>query len=95
MESTPGEGGQFAYAFSNPPYKLLARPTEVQDLFDEITRFIVPADQHTTILDWTSTRLPDSSGYFASGMEWWGAFLFTNHRPATGRLTAIAASTSD
>jgi hypothetical protein len=90
----PGEGGQIAYAFSNPPYSLRARPTEVQQLFDDITAFIVPADQQTVILDWTSTRLPEVSDYFAAGMDWWGAFLFTIHVPATGRLTAIAASTS-
>jgi hypothetical protein len=90
-----GEGGQFAYAFSNPPYGLRARPTEVQELFDDITAFVVPADQQSTILDWTSTRLPEVSDFFASGMDWWGAFLFTIHVPATGRLTAIAASTSD
>lgn len=91
----PSGGGQFAYAFSNPPYSLRARPTEVQELFDDITAFIVPADQPSTILDWTSGRLPEVSDYFALGMQWWGAFLFTIHVPAIGRLTAIAASTSD
>ncbi len=90
-----GEGGQFAYAFSNPPYSLRARPTEVQELFDEITAFVMPSDQQSTILDWTSPRLPELSDYFAAGMEWWGTFLFTIHVPDTGRLTAIAASTSD
>ena len=90
-----GEGGQFAYAFSNPPYSLRARPTEVQELFDDITALIVPADQQNTILDWTSARLSEVSDYFVPGMDWWGAFLFTIHVPAIGRLTAIAASTSD
>lgn len=90
-----GEGGQFAYAFSNPPYPLRARPSEVQELFDDITAFIIPSDQQATILDWTSPRLPEASDYFVSGMEWWGAFLFTVHVPLLARLTAIAASTSD
>ena len=91
----PGSGGQFAYAFSNPPYGLRARGSEVQALFEEIRDFILPPDERSEILDWTSPRLPEVSAYFSMGIDWWGVFLFTIHVPATGRLTAIAGSTTD
>lgn len=91
----PDAGGQFAYAFSNPPYSLQARPAEVQELFDEIMAFIIPADHQCTIIDWSSARLSEASDFFVEGLDWWGAFLFTIHVPDTGRLTAISASTSD
>jgi hypothetical protein len=91
----PGAGGQFAYAFSNPPYSLHARPREVQALFDEICGFILPPLQWSEILDWSSPRLPDVSDYFEMGMEWWGVFLFSIHVPALERLTIVAGSTTD
>ncbi len=90
-----GAGGQFAYAFSSPPYALRARPSEVQLLFDEIRNFILPTSEQNKILDWSSPRLPEVSDYFATGMEWWGVFLFTIHIPTLQRLTAIAGSTTD
>lgn len=90
-----GSGGQFAYAFANPPYGLRARGSEVQALFEEIRDFILPPGERVEILDWCSPRLPEVSAWFRMGMEWWGVFLFTVHVPATGRLTAIAGSTSD
>lgn len=90
-----GAGGQFAYAFSHPPYPLRARPSEVQALFDEIREFILPRLQWSEILDWTSPRLPEVSDYFDAGMEWWGVFLFSIHVPAIQRLTIIAGSTTD
>ena len=90
-----GSGGQFAYAFSHPPYGLEGRPSEVQAVFDEIKEFILPPFQQREILDWSSPRLPEVSNYFAHGMEWWGVFLFSIHIPAIERLTIIAGSTTD
>lgn len=90
-----GAGGQFAYAFANPPYTLRARPSEVQALFDEIREFILPPLQWSEIRDWSSPRLTEVSDYFDLGMEWWGVFLFTIHVPALQRLTIVAGSTTD
>ena len=90
-----GAGGQFAYAFSQPPYPLRARPREVQAVFDDIRDFILPPLQWSEISDWSSPRLPEVSNYFAAGMEWWGVFLFSIHIPSNRRLTIIAGSTTD
>jgi hypothetical protein len=90
-----GSGGQFAYACANPPYRLKSRPREVQATFDEIGDFILPPAYESAIWDWRSPELPEASDYFAAGMEWWGAFLFSIHIPATKRLTIVAGSTTD
>ncbi len=90
-----GAGGQFAYAFANPPYGLKGRPSEVQSVFTEVRDFILPPTHRSEICDWSSPQLPEVSDYFAAGMEWWGAFLFSIHIPAIERLTVIAGSTTD
>ncbi|OWJ65980.1 hypothetical protein [Inquilinus limosus] len=90
-----GAGGQFAYAFSHPPYSLRAKPRQVQAVFDVIRCFILPPGHDGEILDWSSPRLPEVSDYFEAGMEWWGVFLFSIHIPALRRLTVIAGSTTD
>lgn len=69
-----GTGGQLAYAFSNPPYGLKGRPSEVQSVFEQIRDFILPPAHPSEIYDWSSPQLPDVSDYFAAGMEWWGVF---------------------
>lgn len=91
----PGAGGQFAYAFSNPPYGLKGRGSEVQAVFEEIRDFILPPMHRSEITDWCSPQLPEVSDYFAAGMNWWGVFLFSIYIPATHRLTIIAGSTTD
>ena len=91
----PGSGGEFAYAFSDPPYGLRARAREVQDLFDEIRHFIMPRGIAHRILDWTSAELPNVHPYFKAGMEWWGVFLFTIHVPDCRRLTVVLGSATD
>jgi hypothetical protein len=88
-------GGQFAYAFSEPPYGLQARPSEVQELFCAIRDFILPRGSEHEISDWSSPRLTEASDYFTAGMDWWGVFLFTVYLPTLRRLTAIAGSTTD
>lgn len=90
-----GSGGQFAYAFSNPPYPLAARPSEVQAAFEEIRDFILPPGRQSEIIDWSNPRLPEVSDYFDAGAEWWGIFLFAIFIPSMRRLTIIAGSTTD
>lgn len=90
-----GAGGQFAYAFSCPPYGLKGRPSEVQANFVEIRDFLLPPGQRSEICDWSSPRLPEVSDYFAAGMEWWGVFLFSIYIPQIERLTIVAGSTTD
>jgi hypothetical protein len=91
----PGEGGDFAYAFTSPPYSLRARPSEVQQLFDAIRAFILPPGLEHAIRDWSDPRLPEVSRYFDAGADWWGMFLFTIHVPELRRLTVASASTTD
>ncbi|MFC4255017.1 hypothetical protein GRI97_06240 [Altererythrobacter xixiisoli] len=90
-----GEGGQFALAFTEPPYGLQAEPLEIQDLFDSIRSFILPGYAITEIRDWTSPALAEVSPYFEAGMEWWGVYLFSLYTPQSRRLTIIAGSTTD
>jgi hypothetical protein len=90
-----GSGGQFAYAFSCTPFALNASAGEVQQLFNAITNFVLPPTLQHHILDWSGSRLPEASKFFAAGMEWWGVFLFTVYVPSIRRLTVIAGSTSD
>lgn len=90
-----GNGGQFALAFSEPPYGLQAEPVEIQQLFDAIRGTILPGYAVTEIRDWTSSALVEVSPYFEAGMEWWGVYLFSLYTPQSRRLTIIAGSTTD
>jgi hypothetical protein len=90
-----GAGGQFAYAFSNPPYGLRATPREVQRVFDEVRHYLLPPNTAHEILDWSDPRLADAAEYFEAGMEWWGVFLFVVFVPDYRRLVVVAASTTD
>lgn len=90
-----GAGGQFAYAFTSPPYGLTGRPSGIQAVFDDIRKFVLPPNQCNKICDWSSPHLPEVSDYFIAGMEWWGVFLFSVYLPETGQLTIIAGSETD
>jgi hypothetical protein len=90
-----GTGRQFAYAFSRTLDALKAAAGEVQQLCNAITNFVLPPNREHHFLDWSSSRLPEASKFFAVGMEWWGVFLFTIYVPSIRRLTVIAGSTSD
>lgn len=90
-----GAEGQFAYAFSTPPYGLNARPGEVQAVFEAIRDFVLPPGRRSEIRDWSSPRLPEVSDYFSAGMEWWGVFLFSVYIPEIERLTIVAGSATD
>jgi hypothetical protein len=91
----PGSGGQFAYAFSQPPYGLQADYREIQRLFDSVLACLFEEGVQTEITDWSSPELVRLSSYFSHGLDWWGVFLFTLFTPANGTLTLISASTSD
>lgn len=90
-----GSGGQFAYAFTRPPYGLHARPAEVQSLFNAIRDFLLPPEARHDIRDWASPGLVEVSPDFQAGMEWWGVFLFSIYTPSTRRLVVIAGSATD
>jgi hypothetical protein len=89
------EGGQFAYALTEPPYPLSIGPAAMQDLFDRLLPALLPPGEPATILDWSSPELPRVSRYFDDGMEWWGVFLFSIHLPARRRLVVILGSATD
>lgn len=90
-----GTGGNYAYAFSQPPYAGQMARLEVQDMFRRINAFILPEDGGEIITDFSSTDLDDFCEHFESGMAYWGVFLFTIFIPATRRLIVISASTSN
>ena len=90
------EGGQFAFAFADPPYRLRGTPGEVAAAFEAVCAEILPPGRTCTILDWGSPALPDlCPGYFEPGTEWWGAFLFTVHVAEEGRVTVILGAATD
>ncbi len=88
-------GGQFAYAFSQPPYGLQATPNEIQALFRKVCDVILPPWLDSEIIDWCSPELAGVSDYFLAGAEWWGAFLFTVRVPVHQRMTIILGSATD
>ncbi len=90
-----GGGGQFAYAFSHPPYGLSGHPSEIQTVFEQIRDYILPPEEMSIIYDWSNPQLPKVSKFFEAGSEWWGMFLFSIYVPAMRKLTIIAGSTSD
>jgi len=90
-----GVGGQFAYAFSRPPYGLKGRPSEVQAVSEEIRDFLLPPGQRSETCDWSSPQLPEVSDYFIAGMEWWGVFLFSIYIAEIERLSIVTDSTTD
>lgn len=90
-----GKGGQFAYAFANPPYPLTASYDRIQQVFDEVRRTLLPPGDTCIITDWTNPDLDKVSAYFSPGKEWWGVFLFTVRDVSTARLTVIIGSATD
>lgn len=87
--------GGFAYAFSHPPYRLEGEPGEVGRLFRQVCNLLLPPRLDAEILDWGGPHLPHVSRYFEAGAEWWGAFAWTIHVPATRRLAVVLASATD
>lgn len=91
----PGSGGDFAYAFLNPPYGMSGSPSDLQEVFDGIGGVVLPAGYDSVILDWTTPKLKGVSSYFEAGMEWWGVFLFSIYIPAKQQLTIVTGSATD
>ena len=91
----PGTRLGYAYAFSNPPYGLRSKPSEIEKLFHEILDIIAPEHDHVNILDWTDPCLKELSSYFSAGSDWWGMFLFTVSIPSQKTLCVISASTTN
>jgi hypothetical protein len=91
------EGGQFAFAFSQPPYGLYrGTPGQIQEVFTAVFDLILPPDQSIEIRDWGSPGLPDlCPDYFLPGTEWWGVFLFTLYAPQEKKVTVVVGSATD
>ena len=81
----------YAYAFSDPPYRLRVQGAELQTLFDSIVGTLMPklTDVDTRILQWPT----DWSTYFDPGHEWWGSFCWTIEQKELPLLVIIASST--
>jgi len=90
-----GSGGQYAYAFCNPPYSIDASFLQLQMCWREINKFILPTEHYVIITDWSSSELGKLSNYFEAGLEWWGVFLFTIFTPELQQLAVVSASTTD
>jgi hypothetical protein len=80
----------FAYAFSDPPYRL-ASPARLQELFTALTELLFGRLSDLDVVEWST----DWSNYFEPGREWWGSFCWTVYTPHAGHLVGIAASTTD
>lgn len=93
----PWVEGNFAYAFSQPPYGMYGgTPGEVQAVFAAVLDVILPRDRAIEIRDWGSPGLPDvCPAYFLPGTEWWGVFLFSLYDTQNRNVTVIAGSTTD
>jgi hypothetical protein len=90
-------GGQFAFAFADPPYGLFdTTPGEVQALFEAVLDVVVPRGRAVDIRDWGSPALADACpDYSRPGTERWGVFLFTVFDAPNKALTVIAGSSTD
>jgi hypothetical protein len=86
--SSPSAG--YAYAFSDPPYRLQLEPPELNGLFVEINRELFGTG-NLDIVEWST----DWSSYFDAGHEWWGAFLWTVKPSERDHMIAIGASSTD
>ena len=90
------EGGQFGYAFSQPPYSLRAGPGRVQELFDAVRDLVLPPGAACVIRDWGGPEVVAlCPGYFEPGTEWWGVFLWTVQVPGDGTLAVVLGSSTD
>ena len=89
--SKTGPAG-YAYAFSDPPYRLRVSLKEATKLFDAINKEILGGiSPESVIFEWPV----DWSDYFDAGQEWWGSFLWTFANPGARRIVVLAASTTD
>lgn len=89
------EPGQYAYAFSSPPYSLNALRSEIQRLFKQSTELLLGRGAPIEIFDWSGGDLTLVHPLFEAGMEWWGVFLFTIFNPDDRTMVVISGSTTD
>lgn len=84
--------GGYAEAFSDPPYGMQMAWIDINALFEQINRELLGGLRESLeVWQWST----DWSSYFDSGLEWWGAFLWTVAPPDRPWVAVIAASTSD
>ena len=82
----------YAYAFTDPPYKLRGTHSEKADLFARINHEILSGISNGTVIyEWPT----DWSTYFEAGHEWWGSFCWTLCNSGSDQVSVIAASTTD
>lgn len=89
------EPGQYAYAFSCPPYGLKGPSAKIQRLFKASTELILGRGGRIEIFDWSGGDLTRVHPTFEAGMEWWGVFLFTVFNPGDHSMVVISGSTTD
>jgi hypothetical protein len=89
------EPGQYAYAFSCPPYSLEGPSAKIQRLFKASTELILGRGGRIEIFDWSGGDLTRVHPTFEAGMEWWGVFLFTILNPEDHSMVVISGSTTD
>ena len=89
------DAGEYAFAFSQPPYSLFGGRAKAQRLFRESTGVILPPSEKIYIYDWSGADLSEVDSYFEAGMDWWGIYLFTIFQPSIGRMIVISGSTTD
>jgi hypothetical protein len=89
------EPGQYAYAFSCPPYRLEGPSAKIQRLFKASTELLLGRGEKIEIFDWSGGDLTRVHPVFKAGMEWWGVFLFTIFKPDDDSMIVISGSTTD
>ena len=83
----------FVYAFLDPPYSFMCGKTifEKGNFFLDFCRLLFTDISQIEVYRWST----DSSNYFNTGKEWWGAFFWTVYNPYWDRYIGIIASTTD
>ncbi|MFU7529105.1 hypothetical protein [Qipengyuania sp. ASV99] len=89
------EPGQYAYAFSCPPYSLEGPSAKIQRLFKASTELLLGRGERIEIFDWSRGDLTRVHPLFEAGMEWWGVFLFTIFKLDDHSMFVISGSTTD
>jgi hypothetical protein len=86
------EAHGYAYAFSRPPYGLGLPNVETDALFHTLSHCLFGGlSEDLEIWRWETHW----TNYFEAGREWWGEYLWTVHRPGSGRVVVIAGSSTD
>lgn len=89
--SIPNVDG-YKTAFFHPPYGLHGSPSEKNELFGSINRFVLGIKpERAEIYSWST----DWSNYFEAGHEWWGAFYWTIRPADSEYIVVVAASSTD